>query len=61
MATVAITYMYNTLLYEAVQVPEIVLYMCYNKPVKVQLTLMHYGKILHAGMVSSTRLHVVLY
>jgi len=44
MAAVAITYMYNTLLYEAVQVPEIVLYMCYNKPVKVQLTLMRYEK-----------------
>jgi len=59
MAAVATTY--STLLYEAVQVPEIVLHMCYNKPVEVQVTLMHYGKILHAGMVSSTQLHVVLY
>jgi len=24
----------------------------YNKPVKVPLTLVHYRKILHAGMVS---------
>jgi len=33
-------------------VPEIVLCICYNKPVKVLLMLMHYGKILHVGVVS---------
>lgn len=31
---------------------EIVLRMCYNKPVKVPLTVVHHGKILHAGMDS---------
>jgi len=31
---------------------EIVLCICYNKPVKVLLMLMHYGKILHVGVVS---------
>ena len=31
---------------------EIVLHMCYNKPVKVPLTVVHYRKMLHVGMVS---------
>jgi len=31
--------------------PEIVLHMCYNKPVKVPSTLVYYGKILHTGVV----------
>jgi len=32
-------------------VQEILLCIHYNKPVKILLTLMHYRKILHAGMV----------
>ena len=32
--------------------PEIVVRIRYNKPVKVPLTLVHYGKILHTAMVS---------
>ena len=32
-------------------VPEIVLQIHYNKPVKVPLMLEYYGKILHMGMV----------
>ena len=33
-------------------VPEIVLRIHYNKPVKVLLAFVHYGKILHIGAVS---------
>jgi len=33
-------------------VPEILLRIRFNKPVKVPLTLVHYGEILHAGVVS---------
>jgi len=32
--------------------PEVVLHKRYNKPVKVPITLVHYGKVLHAGVVS---------
>ena len=31
---------------------EIMLRIHYNKPVEVLVTLMHYGKILHVGVVS---------
>lgn len=33
-------------------VPEIVLCICYDKPVKLLLILVYYGKILHTGVVS---------
>jgi len=38
--------------------PEIVLHICYNKPVKVPIV--YYGKVLHAGVVLRQTQHSAL-